>query len=52
MGGDHLLFGTDYPHRASGTVDGNLETLDKVGFSDEDKKKILSGNAEKLFNLS
>jgi aminocarboxymuconate-semialdehyde decarboxylase len=51
MGIDHLLFGTDYPHRASGTVEGNLETLDKVGFSEEEKEKVLSKNAMKLFNL-
>jgi len=52
MGVDHLLFGTDYPHRASGTVDGNLDILDQVGFSDEEKEKILSKNAEQLFNLT
>jgi len=51
MGIDHLLFGTDYPHRASGTVEGNLETLDKVGFSKEEKEKVLSTNAMKLFKL-
>lgn len=52
MGIDQLLFGTDYPHRASGTVEGNLEILDKVGFSDEEKTKVFSENAIKLFNLS
>ncbi len=52
MGIDHLLFGTDYPHRASGTVEGNLETLDKVGFSKEEKEKVFSKNATKLFNLA
>ena len=51
MGVDHMLFGTDFPHRASGTVEGNLATLDEVGFSAEDKEKILSKNAIKLFNL-
>ena len=51
MGIDHLLFGTDYPHRASGTVEGNLETLDNVGFSNEEKEKVLSKNAMKLFSL-
>jgi aminocarboxymuconate-semialdehyde decarboxylase len=51
MGVDHLLFGTDYPHRASGTVDGNLDTLAKLGFSDEEKEKIFSRNATELFNL-
>jgi len=51
MGIDHLLFGTDYPHRASGTVEGNLETLDKVGFTKEEKEKVLSKNAMELFRL-
>jgi len=51
MGADHLLFGTDYPHRASGTVEGNLETLERMGLSEEDKEKVLSGNAAALFNL-
>jgi predicted TIM-barrel fold metal-dependent hydrolase len=51
MGIDHLLFGTDYPHRASGTVEGNLDTLDKVGFTSEEKEKVLSRNAIELFNL-
>jgi aminocarboxymuconate-semialdehyde decarboxylase len=51
MGIDHMLFGTDFPHRASGTVEGNLATLDEVGFSAEDKEKVLSKNAIKLFNL-
>jgi predicted TIM-barrel fold metal-dependent hydrolase len=32
-------------------VEGNLETLDKVGFSNEEKEKVLSKNAMKLFNL-
>lgn len=51
MGVDHLLFGTDYPHRASGTVEDNLDILDKVGFSDEEKEKVFSKNAMKLFDL-
>ncbi len=51
MGIDHLLFGTDYPHRASGTVEDNIAILDKVGFSDEEKAKVFSKNAMKLFDL-
>jgi aminocarboxymuconate-semialdehyde decarboxylase len=51
MGTDHMLFGTDFPHRASGTVEDNLATLDEVGFSPQDKEKVLSKNAIKLFNL-
>lgn len=52
MGPDHLLFGTDYPHRASGTVEDNLAMMDKVGFSKEEKEKVFSGNAMKLFGLA
>ena len=51
MGIDHLLFGTDYPHRASGTVEDNMAILEQVGFSDEDKEKFYSKNAKALFNL-
>lgn len=51
MGIDRLLFGTDYPHRASGTVEENLTILDEVGFSEEEKEKVFSRNAVKLFDL-
>jgi len=51
MGTDHLIFGTDYPHRASGTVEDNLATLDEVGFSSEEKVQVLSKNAINLFGL-
>jgi len=51
MGIDRLLFGTDYPHRASGTVEDNMAILDKVGFTENEKEKVLSGNAKTLFNL-
>ena len=51
MGIDHLLFGTDYPHRASGTVEGNLDVLDRVGFSDEEKECVYSKNAMNIFKL-
>jgi len=32
-------------------VEGNLETLDKVGFTNEEKEKVLSRNAIELFSL-
>lgn len=51
MGIDRMLFGTDYPHRASGTVEENMAILDRVGFSEDEKEKVLSRNAKKLFNL-
>jgi aminocarboxymuconate-semialdehyde decarboxylase len=51
MGTDHLMFGTDYPHRASGTVADNLGILEKLGFSEAEKTKVLSENAAKLFKI-
>jgi len=50
MGIDRLLFGTDYPHRASGTVEDNMTLVDEV-FSEEEKEKVFSGNAVRLFQL-
>ncbi len=47
-GVDKVLFGTDYPMwRASD----ELEMLSSLGLSDEEMKKILSGNAVKVFGL-
>ena len=52
MGIDRLLFGTDYPHRASGTVEENMAIIDEMGFTQEEKEKVLSKNAIRLFNLA
>ncbi len=52
VGIDHLLFGTDYPHRASGTVEENFATLEKAGFSKDERAKIFYENGAKLFRLS
>jgi aminocarboxymuconate-semialdehyde decarboxylase len=52
MGVDHLLFGTDYPHRASGTVEDNLAILDKLGFTAVEKEQVLTKNAEQLFGIT
>jgi aminocarboxymuconate-semialdehyde decarboxylase len=51
VGIEHLLFGTDYPHRASGTPEENFDALDKMGLTSKDKGQILEKNAIKLFNL-
>lgn len=51
MGPEHLCFGSDWPHRASGTVPGNMETLDKVGLTKEQEELIYGKNAMKLFNV-
>jgi aminocarboxymuconate-semialdehyde decarboxylase len=51
LGTEHLMFGSDWPHRASGTVPGNFETLDKVGFTKEQEEMVYSKNAMKLFKI-
>jgi hypothetical protein len=43
MGADPLRFGTDYPKRASGTAQGNLEPLGRIRLSAEDKKRPSQG---------
>jgi len=52
LGADHLLFGTDYPHRASGTPEENFDALERMGLNEVEKAKIFGENAVKLFNLS
>ena len=51
MGTDRLMFGSDYPHRASGSVPDNFSTLDQCGFTEEQKEKIYTLNAMKLYKL-
>lgn len=46
VGIDHVLLGSDYPQMGLGSMAGALERLD---LSDEEKAKIRSGNARKLF---
>ncbi|OGC76321.1 MAG: hypothetical protein A2Z27_03460 [candidate division Zixibacteria bacterium RBG_16_50_21] len=51
VGTAHLLFGTDYPHRASGTPEENFDALERMGLSQQEKGKIFEKNAADLFNL-
>jgi aminocarboxymuconate-semialdehyde decarboxylase len=51
MGADRLMWGSDHPHIASGTVPDNLEILNKVGLTEEQKEMVYSKNATKLFNM-
>jgi aminocarboxymuconate-semialdehyde decarboxylase len=46
-GADHILAGSDYPHQI-GSIPKMLESLKAIRVSDEDRKKILGGNAERL----
>ena len=48
MGVDHILFSVDYPYVANPP---GVRWMEDVPLSTEDKQKILSGNARKLFKL-
>lgn len=48
IGIDYILFGSDYPQMS---VAASLEALDKLGLTEEEKRKIRYGNAQKLFGL-
>lgn len=47
VGLDHVLLGSDYPQIG---LDVTAKALDRLGLSDEEKAKIRSGNAKKLFS--
>jgi aminocarboxymuconate-semialdehyde decarboxylase len=46
-GADHILAGSDYPHQI-GSIEKMLESLKAIKVSEEDRKKILGGNAARL----
>ncbi|MEE9520594.1 MAG: amidohydrolase family protein [Dehalococcoidales bacterium] len=48
VGGDKILFGSDYPLMAQGRV---LEEIDSLDLSQETKSLILSGNAQRLLGI-
>lgn len=50
LGVEHILFGTDYPHPI-GSVEKSLETLDRLGLSEDQKRLILEDNTRSLFRL-
>jgi aminocarboxymuconate-semialdehyde decarboxylase len=50
MGADHLLFGTDSPPLAT-PLDAAIQLVDGLPVSDDEKQKIFSGNARRLFKL-
>jgi len=50
FGPDRMLFGTDSPPLAT-PLDAALASVDALGLSDEDRTKVLRGNAATLFGL-
>ena len=49
-GVDHILAGSDYPHQI-GSIPKMLESIQALNIPDESKKRILGGNAARLFGL-
>lgn len=49
-GADHILAGSDYPHQI-GSLEGMLTSIRALPISEEDKAKILGGNATRLLAL-
>jgi aminocarboxymuconate-semialdehyde decarboxylase len=47
-GADHILAGSDYPHQI-GSIEKMFESLKAIRVSEEERAKILGGNAAKLF---
>ena len=48
VGVDHVLMGSDYPQMSLGKM---VDALGRLGLTEDETRKILSGNARKLFGL-
>lgn len=54
FGIDHILFASDMPfdpEKGPGYIDRTLKAIDSLGLSKEEKKAVLSGNAEQIFHI-
>jgi predicted TIM-barrel fold metal-dependent hydrolase len=49
-GADHVFFGTDAPPLMS-PLESLVKQVEELAVSDEDKRKILSDNAKRVFKL-
>ena len=49
VGVEHVLFGSDYPQFS---VKRNLDALDRLGLTEQEKAAIRYDNARKLFGLN
>lgn len=48
LGVDRIMFAADYPYES---VEEGVRFMDEVDISDDDRRKIYSGNAERVFKL-
>lgn len=48
VGAGHVLWGSDYP--AKKDMRSSMEVLDRLNLAEEDKRNILGGNLERIFN--
>ena len=54
FGKDHILFASDMPfdpEKGPGYIDRTLKAIDSLALSEEEKKAILFGNAERIFHV-
>ncbi len=49
-GADHILAGSDYPHQI-GSLEQMVASLNKLDVNNEDRAKIMGGNASRLLSL-
>jgi predicted TIM-barrel fold metal-dependent hydrolase len=50
VGADHMIMGSDYPH-VIGDITRSISSITELDISEEEKEKILAGNAKNLLKL-